>query len=327
MNGLLEAKKKADKCHPAEPRITQADASRTEELDRPEGLKKKCPPMSSIFDECAAPTSTATKTRAERRRERRASVKCLVRLRPGDQNDPKFEEVLGTLNASRANLYVITSSKSYYKYMRLRVTFPYDAAYDRLSAQENTAEVVRLDHLPGGRTGVAILLQNQIGSPSGASSTRSRSAGQSKSDKRITIRQAISAEATMIEIDSRIRLRARCSDLSMAGCYIDTLNPFLKGSRLLLQLTSKGVDFVAIARVISHHTGMGMGLAFEGLREEQKSVLAGWLSKRPVTSAEVVEEFQTRKAPASGSSEDSSDRALLLKLVSLLESSGKLVPF
>ncbi len=51
----------------------------------------------------------------------------------------------------------------------------------------------------------------------------------------------------------------------MAGCYIDTLNPFSKGSRVLLQLNYKNANFVALSNVISTHMGMGMGLSFEKL--------------------------------------------------------------
>lgn len=86
--------------------------------------------MNSILTEGTKSAKPATQNRAERRKQRRANAKVSVRLRPEDSSDPKFEEVLGTQNASRANLYVITSSRAYYKLMRLRVTFPYDAALD-----------------------------------------------------------------------------------------------------------------------------------------------------------------------------------------------------
>ncbi len=149
MNGILEKKAKSEKIRPTDERTVHNAEGDMKKHDQQDGLKKSDSPMSNILVEDEKTPTTASQTRAERRKQKRAGVKLFVRLRPADSNDPKFEEILGTLNASRANLYVITTSRNYYKLMRLRVTFPYDAKFDKASMQEDIAEVVRLDHLPG----------------------------------------------------------------------------------------------------------------------------------------------------------------------------------
>ncbi|HEY2646160.1 MAG TPA: PilZ domain-containing protein [Candidatus Acidoferrales bacterium] len=327
MNGILELKIKEYRTGSAIERVPLKDEINLEKTDLEDNQKMSGISLDSVPIESAKSAAPAVKSRAERRKHRRAAAKVLVRLRPADSNEPKFEEVLGTLNASRANLYVVTTNSSYYKLMRLRVTFPFDCAHDNDSSPEATAQVMRLDHLANGRTGVAIQLNQAMQSESRVSPASSTSVEQMGIDQRISIRHPFSASAALIDTDSNTRLEARCSDLSVAGCYIDTLNPFLKGSRVLVRLTCKDTNFVALAQVITHHVGMGMGLAFEILEPAQKAILADWLCSRLIPPALASEVFQTPQPPAVSQTQESSNRALLLKMLRMLETNGRVVPF
>lgn len=259
---------------------------------------------------------TASKNRQERRNKRRASIRVLARLRPADSKDDKFEEILTTRNATRTNLYVISASRYYYKSMPLRVTFPFNAAHDSGSTAEQTGEVVRLDHLPDGRVGVAIQLRQPIASTAQKSSS-TRKAGE---ERRFVVRHMISASAKLIEMQSRIRLEGRCSDVSVGGCYIDTLNPFPEGAKVLLQLTNNQSTFVVTARVVSHHVGMGMALVFDVVSPEQRSVLEDWLGKRSAPTPVVAAQSASAGNSVNPQTPTSLDRALIVKLVQLLES-------
>jgi hypothetical protein len=278
-------------------------------------LEKIDSPTSEVLNEAANTPKTASQNRQERRRQRRAGVKVLVRLRPADGKDEKFEEILGTRNASRANLYVVSASRYYYKQMPLRVTFPFDSALDSASASEETAEIVRLDHLPDGRVGVAIRFQQPIAT----TSKKSDAPGKPNGERRLAIRHTISAAAKLTDWESNTRLLARCSDLSVAGCYIDTMNPFPENSIVRLQLTNNQETFEVDAHVISRHVGMGMGLVFDGLGPEQMSVLADWLSKRAPTPVLGVEPSSTTGELAAPEAAGLSDRELIAKLLRLLE--------
>jgi PilZ domain len=304
----------------------EIEANNLKNPDLQEILKKTDAELNMMQAENENPAKAVSKTRPERRRKGRASAKVLVRIRPADSNAPKFEEVLGTSNASRANMYVVTTSNNYYKLMRLRVTFPFDSAHDDDSSHEESAEVVRLDHLPNGRTGIAIQLERSIHSPARFAAAPAISFERPPSEHRFTVRHPFSASATLIDTNSNTRLQARCSDLSVAGCYIDTLNPFPKGTRALLQLTYQDVNFVALAQVVTHHVGMGMGIAFERLEPTQRSILADWLCSRVATPSLSAEELQASMPAEPSESEESSDRAILLRMIRLLKSNGKLAP-
>ncbi len=284
--------------------------------DRGSGLENGSSPKKSALPVTASTPNPPSPKREERRKQRRAGVKVLVRIRPADLKDEKFEEVLATRNATRANLYVISASRSYYKRMPLRVTFPFDAAHNDACKSEESAEVVRLDHLPDGRVGVAILL----GHPKTANAKKSDFTGKHGEERRFGVRHMVSATAKITEMQSGTRMEGRCSDLSVSGCYIDTLNPFSEKTKVLLQLTNNQSTFEVSAHVVSHHIGMGMGLIFDGVSPEQRSALIDWLSKRPSPSLAVVEQ-----STSPGNSENlqipaTLDRALIAKLLRLLES-------
>jgi hypothetical protein len=217
--------------------------------------------------------------------------------------------------------------------MRLRVTFPFDPTHDNSLTMEDTAEVMRLDHLPDGRVGVAILIRR----PSAAGVTPVGStplaAGQPSTERRFAVRHPVSAAAKVVESVSGANLQARCSDLSVAGCYIDTLNPFPAGSTVHLHLSNEQRTVETDAQVITNHMGMGMGLVFEGLEPEQTLGIVDWLSNKNATPLIVVghppaPESPSEQAKSAKPSNDSSssDRALIIKLLRLLESSGKLTP-
>jgi hypothetical protein len=295
--------------------------------DRQCGPEKRESPMNNVSTEVKNPPAASAPNRPERRQMRRASVKVTVRLRPADCKDQKFEEALTTLNASRGNLYVISSSsKYYYKRMPLRITFPFDPAHDSPSTPEDAAEIVRLDHLPDGRVGIAIRFQRPVHAARQNNTEGARAAGQQNSDRRFAFRHPVSATAKVADLDAGSRLQARCSDLSVAGCYIDTLNPFSQGTKVRLQLSNHQGTLEVTARVVTHHVGMGMGLAFDEVGPEQKLVLADWLTSHRADPLLVREQSESSEQSVIPEGSGSPDRALIVKLVRLLESTGKLAP-
>jgi hypothetical protein len=86
-------------------------------------------------------------------------------------------------------------------------------------------------------------------------------------------------ELTDLRGDARIS--ARTSDLSLHGCYIDTLNPFPEGTRVRLRLTKSDRRLELRARVTCCHMGSGMGLVFEQPTSEQTATLVSWLESTP----------------------------------------------
>lgn len=129
--------------------------------------------------------------------------------------------------------------------------------------------------------------------------------------------------AELIDLDGSTRISARTTDISLHGCYIDTLNPFPVGTRVRLQLTKKEQPAEFRAKVASCHVGSGMGLIFERLTPGQRRTITSWLedgSSSPQTSF---------SGPASAAAPEAAWKKSVRfakKLVRALESRGILSP-
>ena len=97
----------------------------------------------------------------EKRGNRRAKMARPGRVRPSEPRDEHFEDLPVTVNASKEGIYFTTRLKSYYKGMRVFVTFPYNSPHDPMNC-EYMAEVVRVEALPKGKFGVALHLKLSV---------------------------------------------------------------------------------------------------------------------------------------------------------------------
>ena len=98
---------------------------------------------------------------SELRRGRRAKMARPMRVRPSEPRDDHFEDLPNSVNASKHGIYFTTKRSSYYKGMRVFVTFPYTSAHDPMSS-EYLAEVVRVDALANNKYGVAVDLKMTV---------------------------------------------------------------------------------------------------------------------------------------------------------------------
>lgn len=91
-------------------------------------------------------------------------------------------------------------------------------------------------------------------------------------------RYALILSAEVVELATTAVLNARSSDVSRAGCYIDTLNPIPVGSEVRVQLHRADMVFETSARVIYICPGLGMGL-YWGTKPtpEKLAILDRWL--------------------------------------------------
>jgi hypothetical protein len=247
----------------------------------------------------AAPTQSVPvpETRTERRQIRRAGISLQARLRTADFNDGNFEEVRTTQNASRKAIYFITKVNRYYKGMRVRVTCPYDPNAGAPN-MEQIGEVVRV-HKRGDGYGVAVALvaSAHAGMESAkASATTSTESAQvtsiasnAPSERRCGTRSPFIAPVELVEMRSGSRFQARTSDLSLQGCYVDTLNPLPVGSAVRVLIQRAGLILDVLANVSSRHVGSGMGLVFGEITGAQRAVLENWLGELSLPSRTVFE--------------------------------------
>ena len=92
---------------------------------------------------------------------------------------------------------------------------------------------------------------------------------------RTTPRFAFIAEAELIGMN----IRARVSELSARGCYLDSISPLPKGSEVRVRIRYGCSTCEFEGTVIYTHAGFGMGVVFGEFNHEQKSTLDVWLDE------------------------------------------------
>jgi hypothetical protein len=138
-------------------------------------------------------------------------------------------------------------------------------------------------------------------------------------ERRRTTRYSFIATADAYELRSQTRVTGRCSDLSVGGCYLDTLAPFSVGAQLRIEIHHDSREFQAKGVVAYAHTSLGMGIMFTEIKDESREILRYWiadLSGEPLAPPEPV------KAPAAASvssfDSQSNMRLVLNELITLL---------
>jgi c-di-GMP-binding flagellar brake protein YcgR len=101
------------------------------------------------------------------------------------------------------------------------------------------------------------------------------------SERRATPRHSLVLSAEIRLENSGPTTRARVSDLSVGGCYVDTMNPFPVGTMIHLRLTHSGETFESKAQVVCEAPRMGMGMAFLETPPAQLELLERWLAAAP----------------------------------------------
>jgi len=98
-------------------------------------------------------------------------------------------------------------------------------------------------------------------------------------ERRSAPRNAMVLAADVIELPRGAKLNARTADISLTGCYIDTLNPVPQGSEVRLRFTHGTETFVSLGRVVYVSYGLGMGIAFINMEDDQRTRLERWFSE------------------------------------------------
>jgi thiamine phosphate synthase YjbQ (UPF0047 family) len=155
-------------------------------------------------------------------------------------------------------------------------------------------------------------------SPTNPSSQKSAQAAEQ--ERRAAFRHALVVTAEAEELPRGIKLPARISDLSVHGCYLDTLNPFVPGTRLRIRLMKDNETFHSLAVVVYSHNGMGMGVAFTDVDPGARETIQKWLTKL-VADKQVQTHSNSQQDSVPGASDDS---GMIERLVHILVNKGLL---
>lgn len=82
--------------------------------------------------------------------------------------------------------------------------------------------------------------------PNGSNGPEKKSAGSAaKADERRTFPRPLSAEAEVVEAQSRSKMNARVSDLSRMGCFVEMMSPVPLGANLKMRIMKNKTRFLA----------------------------------------------------------------------------------
>ena len=86
------------------------------------------------------------------------------------------------------------------------------------------------------------------------------------------------ASAEITEVESRMRLTGRTSELSRHGCYLDMMNPLTSKSVVEIQIVHDGQTFRAKGHVVYSESNVGMGATFDEMTPDHEKILEQWMS-------------------------------------------------
>jgi len=88
----------------------------------------------------------------------------------------------------------------------------------------------------------------------------------SGAERRQFPRQSCRIEAQVSMDNGSVRLPGTVTDISLGGCYVEMLAPLPVDTAVELELKPEGATLEMSGRVRSSQTGLGMGIAFTGMR-------------------------------------------------------------
>ena len=111
-------------------------------------------------------------------------------------------------------------------------------------------------------------------------------------ERRGAPRYSVTLDAQTTDLITRSVIKLRCSDISLSGCYLDTLNPVDPGTPLWVRVEHSDRVFEAQARVAYAVPRLGMGVEFaQPIPEEQLAVLKEWIAEAVALSQPLSSSF------------------------------------
>src|SRR5579864_7185603 len=101
-----------------------------------------------------------------------------------------------------------------------------------------------------------------------------------QAERRRVPRIPFNATSVVTETDSAQIVVAQTSELSRFGCFVQTVKPYPKGTRVHIEMAEGGTTFVA-SGMVAYVTTEGMGVVFSVVEPNNQEILEAWLSRIP----------------------------------------------
>jgi hypothetical protein len=107
---------------------------------------------------------------------------------------------------------------------------------------------------------------------------RTKNLAERPTERRRGPRIPFKATSVVAETGSTRAVVAQTTELSRFGCFVQTIKPYPRGTRVHIEMAEGGATFVA-SGVIAYVSDEGMGIVFSTVEAENYEILAKWLSR------------------------------------------------
>ena len=103
---------------------------------------------------------------------------------------------------------------------------------------------------------------------------------QRQQERRRVPRIPFNATSVVTETGSAQIVVAQTSELSRFGCFVQTIKPYPRGTKVHIEMSEGGTTFVA-SGAVAYVTSEGMGVVFSVVESDNQAILEAWLSRIP----------------------------------------------
>jgi hypothetical protein len=105
------------------------------------------------------------------------------------------------------------------------------------------------------------------------------------SERRDNERSLLAARIEILEQSTNTAITGRLSDLSLGGCYADTLNTLAEGTPVVVRITHAQKTVELDGDVRFTQPSLGMGIGFHAVTPRQLGVLQSWIAPQQPKAA------------------------------------------
>jgi PilZ domain len=100
----------------------------------------------------------------------------------------------------------------------------------------------------------------------------------------------------LTDLQSEKHISGHTKDLTLFGCFVETMTPFSEGTKVRLRISHGGMNLVAQGNVAYSRPNSGMGIAFIMIEQGSQGTPQG----RPQASGRMPPDGQAIEFPARG---------------------------
>ena len=101
------------------------------------------------------------------------------------------------------------------------------------------------------------------------------------SERRRAPRYQLVADAEIMNPPSQLCMKARTSDVSLVGCFINTVYSLPEGAEIQLKLKYGGTTLSTRGAVARTEPSMGFGVSFAQMKDAEQKLWEKWLERVP----------------------------------------------